>query len=312
MIGYPRQTRRLAAVLRGTYSIVARDARSGQLGVAVQSHWFGVGTIVSWAEPGIGAVATQSLAEPAYGPGALELLRAGTSPDEALARLTAGDEARALRQVAVVDALGRAAAHTGADCIAHAGQRRGEGFSCQANMMLTDAVPDAMAAAFEEHSGPLDERLLAALDGAEAAGGDIRGRQSATLLVVPAEGEPWRRLYDLRVDDHPDPLAELRRLHGLQRAYDLSSRAEDLVAEGRHGEAAPLFEEAATRAPESDELLFWAGLGAAQGGDLELGLSRVRAAAELNPRWLELLGRLEPSVAPAAATVREALSNEGG
>jgi uncharacterized Ntn-hydrolase superfamily protein len=170
-------------------------------------------------------------------------------------------------------------------------------------------VPAAMAAAYEDTPGPLDERLLAALDAAESVGGDIRGRQSATLLVVPAEGEPWRRLYDLRVDDHPDPLRELRRLHGLQRAYDLSTRAEDLVAEGRHDEAAPLFEQAARSAPDSDELLFWAGLGAAQGGDMTVALERVRAAAALNPRWLDLLGRLKPSVAPSAAAVRDALAD---
>jgi uncharacterized Ntn-hydrolase superfamily protein len=303
----------IPTVRRGTYSIVARDAGTGQVGVAVQSHWFGVGTIVTWAEPGVGAVATQSLADPAYGPNALALLRDGTAPGDALAKLLAEDEAAAVRQVGVVDARGRTSAHTGADCIVHAGHRGGEGYSCQANMMLTDTVPDAMAAAFEASAGsPLDERLLAALDGAEEAGGDVRGRQSAALLVAPAEGEPWRRLYDLRVDDHPDPLAELRRLHALQRAYDLSTLAEDLTAEGRHDEAAPLYEQAAEHAPGSDELLFWAGLGAAQGGDVALGLERVRAAIALNPRWRELLRQLEPAVAPSAGAVREALSNEGG
>jgi uncharacterized Ntn-hydrolase superfamily protein len=299
-------------VLRGTYSIVARDEPTGQLGVAVQSHWFGVGTIVSWAEPGVGAVATQSLAEPAYGPRTLDLLRGGATPEEAFARLTAEDEAASVRQLGAVDAQGRSAAHTGADCVAHAGDRRAPGYSCQANMMLTDSVPAAMAEAFDAATGPLDERLLAALDAAEAAGGDIRGRQSAVLLVVPGEGEPWRRLYDLRVDDHPRPLPELRRLHGLQRAYDLSARAEDLVAEGEHDRAAKLFEEAAERAPDSDELLFWAGLGAAQGGNLALGLERIRGAAALNPRWLELLERLEPAVAPSAAAVQDALSKGGG
>lgn len=294
---------------RGTYSIVARDAASGQVGVAVQSHWFGVGTIVPWVEPGVGAVATQSVAEPAYGPQALGLLRGGTGAADALRRLTQADPAEAVRQVAIVAAsTGEAAAHTGGSCIAHAGQHTGDGFSCQANMMARPTVPGAMAAAFTAAEGkPLDERLLHALDAAEAEGGDVRGRQSAALLVAPAEGEQWRRLLDLRVDDHPDPLAELRRLHRLQRAYETSEQAEALTAEGRHDEAAPLYERAAELAPESDELLFWAGLGAAQGGDMATGLERVRAAAAISGGWLELLDRLEPEIAPAAAAVRAQL-----
>jgi uncharacterized Ntn-hydrolase superfamily protein len=300
-------------VLRGTYSIVARDEASGALGVAVESHWFSVGSIVSWAEPGAGAVATQSLAEASYGPRTLDLLRSGAAPADALEQLTAQDEAAAVRQLGVVDSHGVAAAHTGSECIRNAGHRTGPGFSCQANLMLRDTVPDAMAAAFEASAGvPLAERLLATLDAAEAEGGDIRGRQSAVLVVVPADGEPWRRLVDLRVDDHPAPLPELRRLYSLKLAYDLSERAEDLTAEGRHDEAAPLYEQAAEHAPDSDELLFWAGLGAAQAGHIELGVERIRSAAELNPRWLELLERLEPTVAPAAAAVRDALSNRGG
>jgi uncharacterized Ntn-hydrolase superfamily protein len=200
--------------------------------------------------------------------------------------------------------------HTGGSCIAHAGHRSGDGFSCQANMMAEPTVPDAMAVAFEAAAGTLDERMLAALDAAEAEGGDVRGRQSAALLTVPADGEPWQRLYDLRVDDHPDPLAELRRLHGLQRAYDLSEQAEELAAEGRHDEAAPLFERAAELAPESDELAFWAGLAAAQAGDMDAALERVSSALAVNPGWLALLDRLTPDVAPAAAAVRAALPSE--
>jgi uncharacterized Ntn-hydrolase superfamily protein len=297
-------------VRRGTYSIIAHDPRSGQVGVAVQSHWFGVGTVVTWAEAGVGAVATQSLAEPTYGPDGLRLMREGMPAGEALDRLTEADSGAPVRQVAMVDSRGRAAVHTGSSCVAHAGHRTGPGFTCQANMMLSPTVPDAMAAAYEAARGPLDARLLAALDAAEAEGGDIRGRQSAALLVVAPEGEPWRRQLDLRVDDHPDPLAELRRLHHLQRAYDLSEQAEELVAEGRHEEAAPLFEQAAEVAPESDELLFWSGLAAAQGGDMAVAVARVRAAAALNPSWYELLTRLEPEVAPAAPAVREALGDD--
>lgn len=292
---------------RGTYSIVAHERGSGWFGVAVQSHWFGVGTIVPWLESGIGAVATQSIAEPAYGPKGLALLRAGVEATEALARLTADDEAAAVRQVAVVDAGGRVAVHTGAACIKEAGHYLGDGFSCQANMMLNDTVPEAMGTAFERTRGSLDERLLAALDAGEAAGGDVRGRQSAAMVVVPDQAEPWRRVFDLRVDDHADPLAELRRLHRLQRAYNLSEEAEELVAVDRHEEATVLFQRAAAMAPENDELLFWSGLAAAQGGDLATALDRVRAAAGLNPRWLVLLERLGPDVAPAAAEVRAAL-----
>jgi uncharacterized Ntn-hydrolase superfamily protein len=298
-------------VRRGTYSIVARDEASGSLGVAVQSHWFGVGTIVTWVEPGVGAVATQSLAEPAYGPKTLALLRAGATPQEALDRLTREDEAEAVRQIGIVAANGSTAVHTGRDCVSFAGHRTGPGFTCQANMMLGDTVPDAMATAFEAAGGPLAPRLLAALDAAEAVGGDVRGRQSAALLVGPAEGEPWRRLVDVRVDDHPAPLRELRRLYELHLAYEVTTRAEDLTAEGRHDEAARLYQQAAERAPDSDELLFWAGLGAAQAGDVALGVERVQAAARINPRWIELLGRLEPAVAPSAAAVRAALSNKG-
>jgi uncharacterized Ntn-hydrolase superfamily protein len=302
---------KLAAVRRGTYSIVARDSVTGQIGVAVQSHWFAVGTVVSWAEPGVGAVATQSIAERSYGPNALDLLRAGTDAQRALLGLTVADEGAEVRQVAIIDARGRAAVHTGSGCVPEAGHCLRSGFCCQANMMASATVPESMATAFGATRGTLAERLLAALDAAEADGGDVRGRQSAALLVVPPQGERWRRLFDLRVDDHPDPLAELRRLHGLQVAYDTSEQAEQLVAEGRHDEAAPLFERAAELAPDNDELLFWAGLGAGQGGDLAVAVERVRAAAALNPRWLELLGRLPPQVAPSAADVKAALDRAG-
>jgi uncharacterized Ntn-hydrolase superfamily protein len=290
---------------------VAGDSATGEIGVAVQSHWFAVGTVVSWAEPGVGAVATQSIAERSYGPEALDLLRQGVDPREALGRLTSADTGAAVRQVAVVNARGTAAVYTGAACVPEAGHCLRGGFSCQANMMASATVPESMATAFGATRGSLAERLLAALDAAQADGGDVRGSQSAALLVVPAEGEPWRRLFDLRVDDDPNPLAELRRLHGLQIAYDTSEQAEQLVAEGRHDEAAPLFERAAELAPENDELLFWAGLAAGQGGDLGVAAARVRAAAALNPRWIELLGRLTPEIAPSAADVRAALERDG-
>ena len=292
---------------RGTYSIIARDPASGELGVASQSHWLAVGAVLGWIEPGVGVVATQSIADPAYGPRALSMLRDGTDPGTALERLLEADDASHLRQVAVLGTEGDAAVHTGRSAVPFAGHRVGDGYSCQASMMRSDTVPGAMAAAFEASGGTLAERLLAALDAAEADGGDVRGRQSAVLIVAPAEGEAWQRTIDLRVDDHPDPLAELRRLHTLARAYETSERAEELLAEGRYDEAAPLFVRAAELAPGNDELLFWAGLNTAQGGDMEEALRKVRAAADMNPRWLQLLDRLSPEIAPTAAAVRRAL-----
>jgi uncharacterized Ntn-hydrolase superfamily protein len=291
-----------------TYSIAARDPGTGELGVAVQSHWFSVGQIVPWAQAGVGAVANQSVPEPALGPRILELLRDGAGAAEALERVLEGDEGLDFRQLAIVDAVGEVAVHTGDGCIPHAGHQIGHGFSCQANMMAAPTVPAAMARAFESASGPLAERLVAALRGAEGEGGDLRGRQSAALLVVGAEGESWQRAIDLRVEDHADPVTELDRLLRLQRAYDAADRADQLAAEGRHDEAAGRYERAAQLAPESDELLFWAGLGAAQGGDLETGVERIRAAIDRGgPRWRELLDRLSEDIAPSAAAVRAAL-----
>jgi len=292
---------------RGTYSIVARDRRTGELGVAVQSHWFAVGAIVPWVRAGVGAVATQSIAEPAYGPQALDALAAGARAPGALDGLLADDAQARFRQVGVVDAHGDVAVHTGAGCVAHAGDERGAGFTAQANMMASAAVWPAMARAFEAAVGPLARRLLAALHAAQAEGGDIRGRQSAALLVAPAEGEPWRRTVDLRVDDDPEPLAELDRLLDLADAYDLATQGDELVGQGRHDEAGERYARAAQLAPGNHELLFWAGLAAAQAGDLPTALERVRRAIALEPGWRELLDRLEPEIAPGAAIVRDAI-----
>jgi uncharacterized Ntn-hydrolase superfamily protein len=294
-------------VRRGTYSVVARDAETGELGVAVQSHWFSVGSIVSWAEPGVGAVATQSIAEPAYGPRLLERLRSGEAPQRALDDLVAADEQGRFRQVAVVDAAGAVAVHTGDGCIPDAGDVEGEGFGAQANMMASPAVWPAMAEAFEAATGALSRRLLAALDAGEAAGGDVRGRQSAALLVVPADGEPWRRTVELRVEDHDDPLGELRRLLDLSDAYALASEADDLMAAGRHDEAADRGRRALELAPANTELIFWGGLGMAQAGDLDAGLDLVRSAIEMHPGWRDLLARLDAEIAPSAPAVRDAL-----
>jgi uncharacterized Ntn-hydrolase superfamily protein len=290
-----------------TYSIVARDQKTGELGVAVQSHWFSVGPLVPWARVGVGAVATQANVEVSYGPKALDLMSAGASADEALAELLSQDDGAHGRQVAVVDAHGRVAAHTGPACMAFAGHVIGDQVSCQGNIMVSEIVWGAMLAAFHETRGPLAERLLAALDAAEAAGGDIRGRQSAAILVVPATGEPWQSSLSLRVEDHPNPLIELRRLVQLQGAYALAGEADDLVNSERYDEASELYQRAAELAPDNHELMFWSGLGAAQSGDLEGGANQVRAAIALQPGWAELLPRLPAEVAPSAAAMCERL-----
>jgi uncharacterized Ntn-hydrolase superfamily protein len=294
----------------GTYSIVARDPETGELGAAVQSHWFSVGSLCTWARPGVGAVATQSVVEPAHGPNALDRLEGGERATAALRGVLAGDALVAMRQVGVVDAHGGVSVHTGADCIPEAGHATGEHWACQANMMARATVPDAMSAAFAAAAGDLAERLMVALEGAEAEGGDVRGRQSAALLVAPAAGEPWRARVDLRVEDHADPVGELRRLLGLQRAYELAGEADELMGEGRAAEAAARYVRAAELAPASDELQFWAGLAIAQEGDVPAGAAAVRRAAAVHPGWLTLLERLSPEFAPAGAAVRAELARD--
>ena len=291
----------------GTYSIVALDPATGEVGAAVQSHWFSVGSLCTWARPGVGAVATQSVVEPAHGPAALDRLAAGDDAATALAGVLSQDGLARVRQVGVVDARGGVAVHTGPDCIAEAGDALGAHWTCQANMMGRATVPDAMAAAFTRAQGDLAERLMTALEGAEAEGGDVRGRQSAALLVAPAAGEPWRARVDLRVEDHADPVGELRRLLGLQRAYELAGEGDELAAAGDAEAAAGRYVRAAELAPESDELLFWAGLAIAQQGDVAAGADAVRRAASVHPGWLVLLERLSPEFAPAGAAVRRQL-----
>jgi uncharacterized Ntn-hydrolase superfamily protein len=295
---------------RGTYSIVARDAATGELGVAVQSHWFSVGSVVPWAEAGVGAVATQSIAEPAYGPGLLARMSKGESPANALEALVEADDRSRFRQVAAVDAAGATAAHTGDGCIPYAGDVQGDGFSAQANMMASERVWPAMAEAFSSGSGTLARRLLAALQAAESAGGDVRGRQSSALLVVPAEGNAWSTVADLRVEDHPEPVEELARLLDLHEAYHLANEADELAADGRHDEAGERFQRASQLSPDNPELLFWGGMGLAQTGNVELGAQLVARAIELHSGWRELIARLDEGIAPGAAPVREALGIE--
>ncbi|HXO09601.1 MAG TPA: DUF1028 domain-containing protein [Solirubrobacteraceae bacterium] len=287
--------------------MTARDARTGELGVAVQSHWFSVGPIVPWARTGVGAVATQANAEVSYGPLALELLGQGVSAPDALAQLLDADPGRATRQVAVVDAAGTVAAHTGEECIAFAGDVQGDAVSCQANIMASELVWPTMLEAFESHSGTLTSRLLASLDAAERAGGDVRGRQSAAILVVPPAGNSWDTVVALRVEDHPDPLEELARLVRLHDAYTLAGLGDQRAGEGRHDEAASLYLRASELAPESHELRLWAGLGAAQAGDMDAAVAQVRAAIVEQPGWRELLPRLTPEQAPTARAVLERL-----
>jgi uncharacterized Ntn-hydrolase superfamily protein len=291
----------------GTYSIVALDPSTGELGAAVQSHWFSVGSLCTWARPGVGAAATQSVVEPAHGPHALDRIQDGANAHDALAELIAADPLGAVRQVGVVDAQGNAAVHTGTSCIPCAGDALGAHHSCQANMMARDTVPAAMSAAFEAAEGDLADRLIAALNAAEGEGGDVRGRQSAALLVVPSEGEPWQTRIDLRVEDHTDPIGELQRLLSLQRAYELAGRGDELMGAGRAVEAGALYRQAAELAPDSDELLFWSGLALAHSGDLDEGVDAVRRAIAVHPGWATLLERLSPDFAPAGEQVRRAL-----
>jgi uncharacterized Ntn-hydrolase superfamily protein len=281
-----------------TYSIVARDAETGELGVAVQSHWFSVGSVVPWAEAGVGAVATQSFVDPSYGKLGLDLMRAGKSAPDALRALLAGDEARDVRQVAMIDAQGRVMAHTGAKNIAEAGHATGKDYSVQANLMLSDKVWPAMARAFEATKGDLAERMMAALEAAQQAGGDIRGKQSAALIVVTGKptGRAWTdRVFDLRIDDHPDPLKELRRLLTLHRAYN-HMNAGDLAVEHKDNERALKEYSAAARlAPDNAEMVFWHAVALVNMGRVDESLPLFRRVFAMDKNWVTLTPRLVKS-----------------
>jgi uncharacterized Ntn-hydrolase superfamily protein len=281
-----------------TYSIVAHDPQTGQMGVAVQSHWFSVGSVVTWAEAGVGAVATQSIAEVSYGPLGLELMRGGKSAPDALKALLAADAQAEYRQVAMVDAQGRIAAHTGSLCIAEAGHKTGEGYSAQANLMLKNTVWDAMSAAYTSAQGDLAERLLAALEAAEREGGDIRGRQSAAILIVggKAGDPPWvGRVYDLRVEDHPQPVQELRRLVQLNRAYNRMNHGDELFAKQDVEGALKEYAAAQQMAPDNAEMVFWTAVTLAGAGRIDDALPLFRKAFAADPNWAVLLPRLPKS-----------------
>ena len=281
-----------------TFSIVARDPGTGELGVAVQSHWFSVGSIVAWAEAGVGAVATQSFVDPSYGKLGLDLMRAGKSAPDSLKSLTAGDEGREVRQVAMIDAQGRVDAWTGKNDIQAAGHIVGKDYSVQANLMLNDKVWPAMSAAFENTKGDLAERMLAALDAAQAAGGDIRGKQSAALIIVSGKptGQAWKdRVFDLRVDDSPAPLVELRRLVKLQRAYN-HMNAGDLAVEHKDNEGALREYGAAEKlVPDNAEMVYWHAVALVNMGRVEESLPLFRQVFAADPNWVTLTPRLSRS-----------------
>ncbi len=313
-----------------TFSIVARDPQTGEMGVAVQSHWFSVGSGVPWAEAGVGAVATQSFIDPSYGKLGLDLMRAGKSARDALRALLMGDHGRDVRQVAMIDAQGGAAAWTGAKDIQAAGhvvggeapseeiERArtplgmfgklgfGKDFSVQANLMLNEKVWPAMAEAYRKANGDLADRMLAALDAAQAVGGDIRGRQSAALVVVSAKntGRPWvDRIFDLRVDDSPEPLKELRRLVALQRAYN-HMNAGDAAVERKDNEGAlreySAAEEIASKTEgvlpsRLAEMMYWHAVALVNMGRVDESLPLFKKAFAIDKHWAELTPRLPKS-----------------
>lgn len=278
-----------------TFSIVARDPATGDMGVAVQSHAFSVGSGVSWAEAGVGAVATQSFIDPSYGPLGLALMRAGRSAPDVLKGLLAADDGRDVRQVAMIDASGRVAAHTGAKCIPAAGNHVGENYSVQANLMDKDTVWPAMAKAFEAAHGDLADRMLAALDAAQGEGGDIRGMQSAAILVVKgvSSGRPWQdKIFDLRVEDNPSPLVELRRLVRLQRANNLGSEGDRALEKKDEAKALEAYGAAESLVPDDAEMAYWHAVALVNVGRVDESLPVFAKAYRLYPKWREMAPRL--------------------
>lgn len=278
-----------------TYSIVARDPQTGDLGVAVQSHWFSVGSDVTWGEAGVGVVATQSFVNPAFGPDGLALLKKGYTAQQALDSLLAADEGRDVRQVAIADAKGNVAAHTGKKCIAEAGHKTGNGYSVQANLMEKNTVWPAMAQAFERTKGPLAERLVAALEAAQKEGGDIRGQQSAAILVVKAQpsGQVWRdRLVELRVEDHRQPVAELKRLLKVHRAYEQMNAGDIAMEKGRGEEAMQHYTQADKLLPNNEEMMYWRAVTLIGSGKINEAIPLFKKVFKQNKKWRILIPRL--------------------
>ena len=279
-----------------TYSIVARDPKTGQLGVAVQSHYFSVGSVVTWARAGVGAVATQAMAEVSYGPLGLELMASGSSAGEALERLLRRDKKRETRQVAMVDSKGRVAAHTGAQCIPFAGNAFGDGYSCQGNIMRSKKVWTAMGGAYEKNADiPLPERLVAALEAGERAGGDARGKQSSAMLVVDGKRRPmaWQgRVVELRVEDSPDPIGELKRLLRYQRGYGWVDKGDNYLSSKRYKDALDAYGKGLRLVPEVRELGYWVGLSMLKTKQRKKGMSMLRRVFREEPEWAEITKRM--------------------
>jgi uncharacterized Ntn-hydrolase superfamily protein len=279
----------------GTYSIVAYDPKAGQIGVAVQSHWFAVGALVAWAETGVGAVATQSFIEPAYGPSGLNIMSSGESAPDTLAALLAKDAMKDVRQVAMIDTNGMADAFTGAACVDDAGHIVGPHFSVQANMMENKSVVPMMKKTYVESRGDIAERLLLTLESAEKAGGDIRGRQAAALIVVKSAATgnyTSDRLFDLRVDDHPQPLSELRRLVNVGRAYEHMNRGDDVFTQGNFLEAVCEYKQSADMLPGLVEAKFWQAVALTAGDRIEEARPVFSEVFSQEPQWRKMVTRL--------------------
>ena len=282
-----------------TYSIVAKDANTGEMAVGVQSHWFSVGTLVSWGKSGVGVVATQSFVNPSYGPKGIELMENGVSAEEALKNLTDKDEGRDFRQAAMLDVNGSVNAFTGEKCIESAGHFVGENFSVQANMMLNDEVIPAMKKAFQDNSNlPLAERIIKVFEAAESVGGDIRGKQSAALIVVGAEktSNVWEdKKIDLRVDDSSNPIKEIKRLLKVHRAYDHMNKGDLAIEENDMDKALSEYGKAQVLFPENHEMSFWKAIALLNNGKKEAARPILKKVFKENPNWKKLIYRLPKS-----------------
>ena len=279
-----------------TFSIVARDPVTGEMAVGVQSHWFSVGTAVPWGEAGVGVVATQSFVNKSYGPKGLQLMKNGKTAPTALKELLALDEGREVRQVAMIDVNGNVDAYTGKNCIDFASQIVGINYSVQSNMMLNNTVCPAMAKAFEASAGkPLAERVLAALQAAQSVGGDIRGKQSAALLVVAGKsnGQPWNeRLIDLRVDDNEKPLMELDRLLRLFRAYEHMDKGDLATEKNDMKKAMEEYSAAMKLFPQNLEMQYWTAITLANNKKVKEAAAMLQKVYKLDGNWRELTRRL--------------------
>ena len=297
LVELPAQVYNLNEPLAHTFSIVARDAETGEMGVAVQSHWFSVGSIVAWGEAGVGVVATQSFVNPSFGQRGLELLKKGMTAQESVDLLISEDEGRDVRQLAIVDSKGNSAGYTGAKCISDAGHIVGKNYSVQANMMLNNTVWGAMSKTFKNSKGPLAERLITALEAAQNEGGDIRGKQSACLLVVKgvATGNIWEdRLIDLRVEDSPNPIDEIKRLLKVFRAYEHMNKGDLAVEKNDLKLAMDEYDAAMKMFPENLEMKYWTAVSLANTGEVEKSLPMFKEIFELDKNWKELTKRLVP------------------